>query len=617
MRRRPAAPALAGALVAGALAGTLAGSHAHARTLWSKPLRCEQPRDEDRDQEGSPSLLERLQNRIDAIALPDLPSPPAIAFPSISLPDLSGTVAKWTDSLASVSSAVSALQSELSLGPDSTYARILKDAENPQVHPEVQWDAEVRLSRDLPHSERAFLRNRRARIRAAFADWVQVPLDEVDDRDLPVVAVAASGGGYRAMINTTASLVAANESGLFPLVTYISAVSGSCWALNTLYSVGGGDLDWTLAHLRDRVREPFLAPETFVKLFNTDDPASRLLLSAAILKRASRGGELSLPDVYGTLVSSRLYLSDNDDGRGASPAPRPLSLATLKTSSQRQYMDDGSHPLPIYTTVRHDLPTPEQLAEAEKAERAAAVPTEAGTEGKSTGKKEKTEKQQQHQSAPATVQGTGEEGEAPAGAGTGSVAAKMSWTWFETTPYEVGSDKLGAFVPTWSLGRVFENGKSTERVPELGVPVLSGIYASAFCASLLSYFLEIKPLLVALPYFSAIDDFGTCPLAHTEALQDTGPSVLGSPPRLADADPPPRSTHEQSKRTHTSSMRSIPSHPPSCPISCTVSGLPSQGLLRHRQPPLPPRMQRRTRARCPRRRHSRRPSPRVRISLRR
>lgn len=482
------------ALVSGALAGALAGSQiqlrSHSRWSLAKPLNCESENRKPGEQPSS--LLERLQTTLSDLPLPDLPSPPALAFPSVSLPDLSGTLAKWKDSLASVSSAFSSLQTELSLGPDSTYARILADAHNPNVHPEVQWDAEVRLGRDLPHTERAFLRNRRERIRAAFAELVGVPLDQVDERDLPVVAVAASGGGYRAMINSTASLVAAKESGLFDVVTYMSAVSGSCWALNTLYSVGAGDLDWTLRHLRERVKEPFLAPETFVKLFAIDDEASRLLLSAAILKRASQGGELSLPDVYGTLVSSRLYLSDDEDPtsrKDAGPTPRPLSLATLKTSTQRQYMDDGSHPLPIYTTVRHDLPSPEELAEAEK------------------------RSEQQGGSGPAVVAKrsdatTGQSRREGGGGGTEPVAAKLSWTWFETTPYEVGSDKLGAFIPTWSLGRVFDNGKSTERVPELGVPVLSGIYASAFCASLFSYFLEIKPLLVALPYFSAIDEFG-------------------------------------------------------------------------------------------------------------
>lgn len=60
------------------------------------------------------------------------------------------------------------------------------------------------------------------------------------------------------------------------------------------------------------------------------------------------------------------------------------------------------------------------------------------------------------------------------------------WLWFETTPYEFGCDELGAWIPTWSLGRLFENGRSVERVPETSLVVLSGVFASAFCATLFS-----------------------------------------------------------------------------------------------------------------------------------
>lgn len=137
------------ALVTGALAGTLAGSQvqlrSHSRWSLSKPLKCEAENPQDPQDPDQRSLLERLQSSLSDLPLPDLPSPPALAFPSVSLPDLSGTLAKWKDSLASVSSAFSSLQTELSLGPDSTYTRILADAHNPNVHPEVQWDAEVRL----------------------------------------------------------------------------------------------------------------------------------------------------------------------------------------------------------------------------------------------------------------------------------------------------------------------------------------------------------------------------------------------------------------------------------------------------------------------------------------
>ena len=33
----------------------------------------------------------------------------------------------------------------------------------------------------------------------------------------------------------------------------------------------------------------------------------------------------------------------------------------FKLSKQRKYTDDGSHPLPIYTAVRHEIPLAEQI----------------------------------------------------------------------------------------------------------------------------------------------------------------------------------------------------------------------------------------------------------------
>ena len=66
---------------------------------------------------------------------------------------------------------------------------------DPSVHPECEWDADVRLGEDLCISERAFLGERKRKMRTAFARLMGVPDSEVDERDLPVVAIAGSGGG--------------------------------------------------------------------------------------------------------------------------------------------------------------------------------------------------------------------------------------------------------------------------------------------------------------------------------------------------------------------------------------------------------------------------------------
>ena len=61
--------------------------------------------------------------------------------------------------------------------------------------------------------------------------------------------------------------------------------------------------------------------------------------------------------MYGTLVASRLYV------------PTDLSevnLRNLKISHQRKYIQDGELPMPLYCTVRHDVPEEEEVNKADK-----------------------------------------------------------------------------------------------------------------------------------------------------------------------------------------------------------------------------------------------------------
>jgi hypothetical protein len=51
---------------------------------------------------------------------------------------------------------------------------------------------------------------------------------------------------------------------------------------------------------------------------------------------------------------------------------------------------------------------------------------------------------------------------------------------FEFTPYEVGSRWLQAYIPTWGLGRLYENGISINFAPEDPLPL--GIFGSAYAA---------------------------------------------------------------------------------------------------------------------------------------
>lgn len=152
----------------------------------------------------------------------------------------------WPSGLASLREKSAALLLELSRGPGSLYSQVVHDPPDPLIHPECAWDAEVRIGDRLCIAERAFLRERRRKMKKAFAELMSVDESEIDEKDIPVVAIAGSGGGefllirscvfltkkiihfigFRAMMNTTGSLIGARNSGLLDCITYISGISG-------------------------------------------------------------------------------------------------------------------------------------------------------------------------------------------------------------------------------------------------------------------------------------------------------------------------------------------------------------------------------------------------------
>jgi cytosolic phospholipase A2 len=78
------------------------------------------------------------------------------------------------------------------------------------------------------------------------------------------------------------------------------------------------------------------------------------------------------------------------------------------------------------------------------------------------------------------------------------------------TPYEFWCEEINAGIPTWAVGRRFENGKTVWRenglvLPEIRLSMLLGIWGSAFCATLSHYYKEIRPVMKGLAGFGGID----------------------------------------------------------------------------------------------------------------
>ncbi|KAF2034164.1 cytosolic phospholipase A2 zeta [Setomelanomma holmii] len=346
------------------------------------------------------------------------------------------------------------LQNELSMAPGSLAEEIWWEANNPECNPEITWDASVRISNELCQEEKAFVKKRAQFTKKALARYLDIPEARIHPDDVPVIAMCGSGGGLRALVAGTSSYLSSKEQGLFDCVTYTAGVSGSCW-LQTLYysDITNQSHARLIRHLKNRLGVHIAFPPDALELL-VSAPTNKYLLSALVEKaKGVPDAEFGLVDIYGALLGARLLVPKGE---------LSVSEYDFKVSNQRRFTDDGSNPLPIYTAVRHEIPLAEQ---SDMKDRIAAE----------------------------------------------AKARREAWfQWFEFTPYEMWCEELSAGIPTWAMGRQFDKGQTVWRenglaLPETRVPLLMGIWGSAFCATLSHYYKEIRPVLRGLTGFGSLD----------------------------------------------------------------------------------------------------------------
>jgi phospholipase A2 len=120
---------------------------------------------------------------------------------------------------------VDKIRAEVDFAPGSVSDEIWTEARDPRRNPEIEKDARVWMGNQISAEELAFYEKRREFTRKALARYLGVNEKEVDARDVPTIAVAGSGGGYRAMIGTTGYFKAMKACGLFDCVTYMAGIS--------------------------------------------------------------------------------------------------------------------------------------------------------------------------------------------------------------------------------------------------------------------------------------------------------------------------------------------------------------------------------------------------------
>ncbi|KFR09572.1 Cytosolic phospholipase A2 epsilon, partial [Opisthocomus hoazin] len=183
----------------------------------------------------------------------------------------------------------------------------------------------VRLDFDLCMEEKNFLQKRRKFVASALKKALHLEQD-LQDHEVPVIAVMTTGGGTRALTSLLGNLLGLQKLDLLDAISYITGSSGSTWTLSHLYQ----SADWSRKDLSRPIGE-VRRHMTKCKL-NCFSLESLKYYDKELKLRKQEGYQISSTDFWGLLLEKAL-----SDGKN-----------NHKLSDERQALNQGQNPLPIY-----------------------------------------------------------------------------------------------------------------------------------------------------------------------------------------------------------------------------------------------------------------------------
>ncbi|POI36119.1 hypothetical protein CIB84_000124 [Bambusicola thoracicus] len=187
---------------------------------------------------------------------------------------------------------------------------------------------DLRLGFDLCAEEKDFICKRKKVVAAALKYVLQLDEDLQED-EVPVVAVMTTAGGVRSMTSMFGSLLALQELGVLDCISYISGLSATTWTMAKLYE----DANWSQKDLRgpiDDIRKHVIKSK--LHCFSTDHLK---YYEKELCERKLEGHKLSFTDLWGLFIDSMLHNEEN----------------THKLSDQQLAVNQGQNPLPIYLSL--------------------------------------------------------------------------------------------------------------------------------------------------------------------------------------------------------------------------------------------------------------------------
>ncbi|OXB72490.1 UNVERIFIED_CONTAM: hypothetical protein H355_002761 [Colinus virginianus] len=189
-------------------------------------------------------------------------------------------------------------------------------------------DLDMRFGFDLCSDEKVFLGKRKKYVASALKSVFHLQ-EDLQDHEVPVVAIITTGGGLKSMTGLYGSLMGLKKLNLLDCVTYISGLSGTTWTMANLYR----DAYWSQKDLDSHISEAQKqATKCKMGCFSMD---RMKYYNKQLCQRKEEGYRTSFIDLWGLMIE--YLLNDGKDPH--------------KLSDQREALCDGQNPLPIYVSV--------------------------------------------------------------------------------------------------------------------------------------------------------------------------------------------------------------------------------------------------------------------------
>uniref|UniRef100_A0A8C0HM58 Phospholipase A2 n=1 Tax=Buteo japonicus TaxID=224669 RepID=A0A8C0HM58_9AVES len=192
-----------------------------------------------------------------------------------------------------------------------------------------QDDLDIRLGFDLCAQEQDFIHKRKKVVAAALKDILQLEEDLQDD-EVPVVAIMTTGGGTRALTAMYAHLLSVQELNVLDCVSYITGLSGTTWTMSNLYE----DPDWSQKDLKETLKD--VRKHVLKNKFFTCFAPNRLkYYLKELCQRKQEGHQICFTDLWGLIIETMLHEKEE----------------SYKLTDQQQALNQGQNPMPIYLSL--------------------------------------------------------------------------------------------------------------------------------------------------------------------------------------------------------------------------------------------------------------------------